>query len=226
MAVKGNMAMSADRNLLFGILALQMDFLTRDALIAAMHAWVLDKAKPLGQILVEQQAIRDDERELLEALVDKHLEKHGNDAEQSLAVVTPAASSLRQQLAALADPDVQGSLAHLGKGTPTADPESTGPYLGSALGQRFRVLRPHRAGGLGEVFVAYDEELRREVALKHIQQRHADDPDSRGRFLRDAEITGGLEHLFAATRGVLGGDHPSIMITLRLLKESNKAWRE
>jgi hypothetical protein len=45
---------SADRNLLFGILALQMDFISRDALIKAMHAWVLDKHKPLGQILVEQ----------------------------------------------------------------------------------------------------------------------------------------------------------------------------
>ena len=42
---------NADRNLLFGILALQMDFIGRDALIAAMHAWVLDKAKPLGRIL-------------------------------------------------------------------------------------------------------------------------------------------------------------------------------
>ena len=44
----------ADRNLLFGILALQMDFVTRDALIAAMNAWVLDKQKPLGAILVAQ----------------------------------------------------------------------------------------------------------------------------------------------------------------------------
>jgi hypothetical protein len=30
---------SADRNLLFGILAVQMDFASRDALIAAMSAW-------------------------------------------------------------------------------------------------------------------------------------------------------------------------------------------
>ena len=30
----------SDRNLLFGVLALQMDFLSRDALIAAMHAWI------------------------------------------------------------------------------------------------------------------------------------------------------------------------------------------
>ena len=36
----------ADRNLLFGILALQMDFITRDQLVAAMHAWVLAKAPP------------------------------------------------------------------------------------------------------------------------------------------------------------------------------------
>ena len=61
-------------------------------------------------------------------------------------------------------------------------------------GQRFRVLRPHARGGLGEVFVALDGELNREVALKQILDRHADDPASRQRFLLEAEITGGLEH--------------------------------
>jgi hypothetical protein len=44
----------ADRNLLFGILALQMDFISRDALIAARHAWVQDKKKNLGEILEAQ----------------------------------------------------------------------------------------------------------------------------------------------------------------------------
>jgi serine/threonine protein kinase/predicted negative regulator of RcsB-dependent stress response len=56
------------------------------------------------------------------------------------------------------------------------------------------VLRPHAKGGLGEVFVARDEELHREVALKEIQAPYADDPDSRSRFLLEAEVTGGLEH--------------------------------
>ena len=46
--------MSSDRNLLFGILALQMEFVSRDALVRAMNAWVLEKAKPLGEILQEQ----------------------------------------------------------------------------------------------------------------------------------------------------------------------------
>ncbi len=61
-------------------------------------------------------------------------------------------------------------------------------------GLRFHVLRPHSKGGIGEVFVARDQELNREVALKEMQDPYARDAHSRGRFVREAEITGGLEH--------------------------------
>src|ERR1700737_4409437 len=84
---------TADRNLLFGILALQMDFIGRDALVKAMHAWVLDKAKPLGRILLEQGALTDDTHALLDALVRKHLELHGGDAEKTLASVSSLGSA-------------------------------------------------------------------------------------------------------------------------------------
>jgi serine/threonine protein kinase/tetratricopeptide (TPR) repeat protein len=47
---------------------------------------------------------------------------------------------------------------------------------------------------LGEVFVAEDTELHREVALKEMQSEPAADPQCRDRFLLEAEITGGLEH--------------------------------
>ena len=43
-----------DRNLLFGILALQLDFIDRDKLVVAMNAWVLEKHRPLGQILCDK----------------------------------------------------------------------------------------------------------------------------------------------------------------------------
>lgn len=62
------------------------------------------------------------------------------------------------------------------------------------LAGRFRPVRFHARGGLGEVFIAQDEELRREVALKRIRKRNSSHRDSRERFLLEAEITGRLEH--------------------------------
>ena len=61
-------------------------------------------------------------------------------------------------------------------------------------GERFRIIRPHARGGLGEVFLALDPELDRQVALKELQSYHAHDPVSQSRFLREARVTGRLEH--------------------------------
>jgi serine/threonine protein kinase len=183
----------ADLNLLFGILALQLDFISREQLVGAMNAWVLAKHKALGDILKAQGALDVGEHELLSAMVQAHLKKHGDDAEKSLAAV-PLSSGLKGQITSLADPEVQASLGHL-RGE--LDPYATRSFsVGEATsaGTRFRILRPHAKGGLGEVFVAEDMELHREVALKEIQGRHADHAGSRGRFVLEAEITGGLEH--------------------------------
>jgi WD40 repeat protein len=71
---------------------------------------------------------------------------------------------------------------------------ATGRDKGDLLGLRYHILRLHDKGGIGEVFVALDQELNREVALKEIQERHAGDAPTVGRFVREAEITGNLEH--------------------------------
>ncbi len=55
--------------------------------------------------------------------------------------------------------------------------------------------RPATArGGLGEVFVAQDHELDREVAVKQILAHHRYDTECRSRFVLEAQITGRLEH--------------------------------
>jgi serine/threonine-protein kinase len=181
--------------LLFGVLALQMDFISREALIAAVSAWIRDKAKPLARILVDQGALPDARRALLEPLVEEHLRVHGDDPEKSLGSVS-SLGSVREALAAVADADVQASLDHVGAAR-VGDGDSTVTWLAgrptSVVG-RFRILRLHDRGGRGEVYVAHDEELAREVALKRIQVRYADDPEVRSRFLLEGEITGGLEH--------------------------------
>src|SRR5262249_14627680 len=116
--------LAADRNLLFGVLALQMDFVTRDALVRGMNAWVLDKHKPLAHVLQEQGALAPDARALLEPLVEKHLQIHGDDPQRSLAAVS-SVGSVRDELERIADPDVQASLAHLAAPTPSDDPHAT-----------------------------------------------------------------------------------------------------
>jgi serine/threonine protein kinase len=116
----------ADRNLLFGILAVQMNFVACDALIAAMHAWVLEKSKPLGQILVEQQALSPTRQSLLEQLVDEHLAAHGGDATKSLAA-TDGLDVLRAELERVADPEIRAALDRVpaAGATPPRDREAT-----------------------------------------------------------------------------------------------------
>ena len=187
--------MSTDRNLLIGILALQNGFVTGDHLIAAMDAWVLEKQTPLEDILVRNGSLETKDLELLETLVNRHLAAHDNDPEQCLEAIS-SARLIYDQLSCVADPDVQASIAHFGNGHALDVRTLVIPTVGAttSAASRFRILRPHAKGGLGEVFVAQDEELGREVALKQIQEQFADQADSRGRFLLEAEITGGLEH--------------------------------
>jgi serine/threonine-protein kinase len=180
----------ADRNLLFGILALQMNFVGRDALVAGMHAWVLHKDRPLGEILLEQGRLTPAQFQALEVLLVQHIEAHG-DPQRSLQAL-PAAASVRPLLTPINDADVQNTLAHVCPLTASGETDA-GPGAPS-FGGRYRILRPHAGGGLGQVFVAEDAELHREVALKEIRPQFADDPGCRRRFVLEAEVTGGLEH--------------------------------
>jgi serine/threonine protein kinase/Flp pilus assembly protein TadD len=186
----------ADRDLLHGLIALQNHFIDQSDLLAAFHGWSDDRSKPLVQILRNRGALSDDDAHFLEALVARHLLKFGGDAARSLAALSTIESA-RRALERVNDPEIQASLAHVSIAR-DADADATRVQSPSDFlhipASRFRVLRFHARGGLGQVSVALDKELGREVAFKEIQDQHADKQDHRTRFQLEAEITGGLEH--------------------------------
>ncbi len=190
---------AVDRNLLLGIIALQMDFISRDALISAMNAWVLNKGTVLSQILQDQGALNASRRGLLDALVEEHIRVHEGDPQKSLAALSSIGTA-RQELARISDPDVQASIPLVSAARRDEYDDRYRTVATSSLGEssstgaRFRVLRPHARGGLGQVSVALDQELDRPVALKEMQDGYADDLHDRARFVQEAEITGKLEH--------------------------------
>jgi non-specific serine/threonine protein kinase len=58
----------------------------------------------------------------------------------------------------------------------------------------YRILRRLGSGGMGEVYAAVDERLRRDVAIKFISLWKAADENARHRFEREAQAASALNH--------------------------------
>jgi eukaryotic-like serine/threonine-protein kinase len=182
--------MDTDRNLLFGVLALQADFLDPRQFAEACSAWAGRKDTPLADLLVQRGWLTAEDRAHVEYLLRRKVQRHGGDAHASLlqAAATP---DVRSVLESIADPDVCRSLAEL----PPAGPAlvSTVAYRPGSR-QRYTLTRLHAQGGIGQVWLAHDEDLGRDVALKELRPDRGDSPLATARFLEEARITGQLEH--------------------------------
>lgn len=86
------------------------------------------------------------------------------------------------------------STEHHEPNDPTPEVEATRDMVLPAIGTRYRPLRYHAMGGMGVIFVALDHEFHREVAFKEIKRELAHHPEAISRFVREAEVTGRLQH--------------------------------
>jgi serine/threonine-protein kinase len=59
---------------------------------------------------------------------------------------------------------------------------------------RYRIMRKLGSGGMADVYLAEDEELGRRVAIKILNDRHANDESFVERFRREAKNAAGLSH--------------------------------
>lgn len=183
--------MSTDRNLLFGVLALQLEYVDPSQFADVCAAWAARKDMSVADILVERGWITPQARHEVEGLLTRKVNKHEGDARKALGDV--ADPNVRDAMRDVGDEKVDETLDHLEppsgfvKVLETVDfsPEERSHYT---------LSRVHTQGGLGRVWLARDKRLHREVALKEIRPDKKVSELSQRRFVREAQITGQLEH--------------------------------
>ena len=242
-----------DRNLLFGLLALQNGLIDQGKLVAAFQAWTLDKGRALADHLVARGDLDADDRSAVEALVARHLKKHGDSTEKSLAAI-PAVPSLQRSLLRIGDPEIGASLAVLrpetdGVGALARIAEQTGAFAGITLAEtdpgpepvlaaggpqvldgtagRYQILGEIARGGMGLVLRGRDPDLGRDLALKVLLDHHRDDRSDPGPIdsWRKRQICGQLQHPGVVPVYELGtlADHRPFF-TMKLVKGQGH-WR-
>ena len=82
----------------------------------------------------------------------------------------------------------------------------------------YRILRSLGAGGMGEVYLAEDTKLGRQVALKVLASETASDPDRRARFEREARAIAALNHPGIVTIHSVEEDQGRLFLTMELVE--------
>ncbi|MCA9240977.1 MAG: protein kinase, partial [Planctomycetales bacterium] len=181
------MSAAPENDLLFAATAVQLGFLSREQLEQA-HSH--NNGALLSDHLVQQGLLSAEQSRTVALGVAEQLSQHGNDPGKAAACVPPEIQALFNKPVLLAETTIHES----NEQSAPFVAEVTAAFSGAAETSRYVVLRKHQQGGLGLVSVARDRDFNREVAFKEILPKAAHDEQSRQRFVREAEITGALEH--------------------------------
>lgn len=196
----------AQRDLIFCLFAVQLGCATADQFVVTGVAWLSEPERGLSTRLIEACNIEPDRVVLLDGLTDAAIKHHGGDIHSTLTGL-----SIDRTLEDIFDWSVDSA--------PPEDPTRLGLPLALNIGSsergalsedpgRYTHKSEYSRGGMGRILLVHDQYLARDVALKELlPDRLRMTPKSGGestpfsksagmiaRFLREAKITGQLEH--------------------------------
>lgn len=167
--------------------ALQIGVLSERQLASAMATWTIHGSVPLIDHLRTLNLVDESQQAQLAQRAAQRLA-----ASQRMLGDGNGSGTKSALLGTLDAIDPAGTIARL-MGIRAAAGAGASDATGvRSAGARYRLVRKLGQGGLGRVWLAYDEILKRHVALKEICT--TDNAAALERFRREAEITGRLEH--------------------------------
>lgn len=104
-----------------------------------------------------------------------------------------ADSTIRSQLETLLADEAERE-AFLANNPEATDQQPTPDIEPGALINRIRIIKALGQGGMGTVYLGFDEKLERQVAIKAIRPEHLRNPATQQRFVREAQILSKINH--------------------------------
>ncbi len=200
--------MDTDRNLLFGILAVQLELIDSTKFTESCEAWAAAKQKTLAEILVERGWMTPNEASEVEQLVEQKFVERASDAAKSSVLeatqdMSPPSDAAAKLEATMDSSAKLGEVGRLDETMASSAPPSalsgydqmeTIQYNATEERSRYSLTKLHGEGGIGRVWQAHDQRLNRQVALKEIRPDREASAAATKRFSKEAQITSQLEH--------------------------------
>jgi tRNA A-37 threonylcarbamoyl transferase component Bud32 len=210
---------TTDHDLLQALFVQQLGFAPASEVMAAGAQWLVqrEKGSSLGEVLQARGILDKKQLALVDALVAEAVAAHGGDAAITLTSLPPMSQDSLTGLASTLrpgetpDPVTAAGLSPLDLTTPTSSFDSleTPDNIGVEAKGRYTFdtgkknrLEELGRGGAGRVVVARDHFLSRDVAMKELHREVTQSVkydtlhvrNLEARFLREARVTGQLEH--------------------------------
>ena len=191
--------LETERQLLFGALCVQCGLISFDQLAETVTNWRVRKSEQslsLADVIEGGLFIRDEQRAQIERVMAERLAEFDGDVRKTLNDVLDEVSLVK--LVEIAGDDLPSSdITQIEQATPSPSApsrSSSGTWNVGSTQAHYHLNEETGHGGMGQVWLARDVDLNRKVAIKTLKEKFGRNQEAVARLLREAQITGQLEH--------------------------------